>query len=61
MLLLDVRGRSDWAVAASPKEHMWTQSTGLYVGGDQKAFTDVYSGPVIPVVSQRFPPLEAFV
>jgi hypothetical protein len=39
---------------ATPALQTWTQSTGLYIGGDQSAFFARYPAPVTPVVSLRY-------
>ena len=40
-------------LAAYPEQQVWTQSAGLYVGGDKGAFYARYPAPVTPIVSPR--------
>jgi hypothetical protein len=40
---------------ATPATQMFTQSTGLYVGGDKDAFFARFPAPVTTIVSPRFP------
>ena len=41
-------------LSASPAEQFFTQSNGLYVGGDQSAFAARYLAPVTSIVSPGF-------
>ena len=47
--------------SAPPTEQFFTQSFGLYVGGDQNAFHTRYPAPVTPIVSPVFLSCDPFV
>ena len=55
-----IRSCSDWALPATPALQTWTQSGGLYIGGDQSAFFARYPAPVTAVVSSRFLSRDTF-